>query len=60
MGFSGGPDSKESTCNAGDLGSIPGLSSGRMTNLDGVLKSRDITLLTKVHIVKAVVSPVIM
>ena len=26
-----------------------------MTNLDGILKSRDITLLTKVHIVKAVV-----
>ena len=26
-----------------------------MTNLDSVLKSRDITLLTKVHIVKAVV-----
>ena len=25
MGFSGGSDSKESTCNAGDLGSIPGL-----------------------------------
>ena len=30
------------------------------TNLDGVLKSRDITLLTKVHIVKAVVFPVVM
>ena len=26
-----------------------------MTNLDGIFKSRDITLLTKVHIVKAVV-----
>ena len=26
-----------------------------MTNLDGILKSRDVTLLTKVHIVKAVV-----
>ena len=25
MGFSGGSDSKESTCNAGDLGLIPGL-----------------------------------
>ena len=24
MGFSGGSDSKESVCNAGDLGSIPG------------------------------------
>ena len=30
------------------------------TNLDGVLKSRDITLPTKVHIVKAVVFPVVM
>ena len=31
-----------------------------MTNLDSVLKSRDITLQTKVHIVKAMVFPVIM
>ena len=31
-----------------------------MTNLDSVLKSRDITLLTKVQIVKAVVFPVVM
>ena len=31
-----------------------------MTNLDSVLKSRDITLLTKVRIVKAVVFPVVM
>ena len=31
-----------------------------MTNLDRVLKSRDIILLTKVHIVKAMVFPVIM
>ena len=30
-----------------------------MTNLDRVLKSRDITLLTKVHIVKAMVFPVV-
>ena len=29
-----------------------------MTNLDGVLKIRDITLLTKIHIVKAMVFPV--
>ena len=60
MGFSGGPDSKESICNTGDPGSIPGLSSGRMTSLDGVLKSRDITLLTKVHIVNVMVFPVVM
>ena len=31
-----------------------------MTKLDSVLKSRDITLLTKVHIVKAMVFPVLM
>ena len=31
-----------------------------MTNLDGILKSRDITLLTEVHIVKAMVFPVAM
>ena len=31
-----------------------------MTNLDRVLKSRDITLLIKVHIVKAMVLPVLM
>ena len=31
-----------------------------MTNLDGVLKRKDITLLTKVHIVKAMAFPVVM
>ena len=31
-----------------------------MTNLDSILKSRDITLLTKVNIIKAMVSPVVM
>ena len=31
-----------------------------MTNLDSVLKSKDITLLTKVHMVKAMVFPVVM
>ena len=31
-----------------------------MTNLDSVLKSRDITFLTKVHIVKAMMFPVVM
>ena len=30
-----------------------------MTNLDSTLKSRDITLLTKVHLVKAIVFPVV-
>ena len=31
-----------------------------MTNLDSILKSRDITLPTKVHIVKVIVIPVVM
>ena len=31
-----------------------------MTNLDSILKGRDITLLTKVHIVKAMVFPVVL
>ena len=31
-----------------------------MTNVDSILKSRDITLPTKVHLVKAVVFPVVM
>ena len=31
-----------------------------MTNLDSILKSRDITLLTKVSLVKAMVFPVVM
>ena len=32
---------------------------GAMTNLDSMLKSKDITLLTKVHIVKGTVFPVV-
>ena len=31
-----------------------------MTNLDSILKSRDVTLSTKVHLVKAIVFPVVM
>ena len=31
-----------------------------MTNLDSILKSRDITLLTKVHLVKAMIFPVVL
>ena len=30
-----------------------------MTNLDSILKSRDVTLLTKVHLVKTMVFPVV-
>ena len=32
----------------------------KLTNLDSILKSRDITLSTKVHLVKAMVFPVVM
>ena len=31
-----------------------------MSNLDSIFKSRDITLLTKVHLVKAMIFPVVM
>ena len=31
-----------------------------MTNRDSILKSRDITLLTKVHLLKAMVFPIVM
>ena len=31
-----------------------------MSNLDSVLKSRDIALLTKIHLIKAMVFPVVM
>ena len=31
-----------------------------MTNLDSILKTRDINLSTKVHLVKAIVFPVVM
>ena len=31
-----------------------------MINLDGILKSRDVTLMTKVHLVKAMVFPIVM
>ena len=31
-----------------------------MSNLDSILKSRDITLTTKIHLVKAIVFPVVM
>ena len=41
---------------------LRGLLLGRkvMTNLDSILKSRDITVPTKVHLVKAMVFPVVM
>ena len=45
-----------------DFGALQCLLLGRkpMANIDSILKSRDITLPTKVHIVKALVVPVVM
>ena len=45
-----------------NISDAPCLLLGRkvMTNLDSILKSREMTLLIKVHLVKAVVSPVVM
>ena len=42
------------------VGGIILLGRKAMTNLDSILKSRDITLLTMVHLVKAMVFPVVM
>ena len=42
-----------------EIRSISLLGRKAMTNLESVLKSRDITLTTKVHIVKATVFPVV-
>ena len=42
-----------------EIRSISLLGRKAMTNLESVLKSRDITLATKVHIVKAMVFPVV-
>ena len=39
---------------------IPAMKFKVTTNLDSILKSRDITLPTKVHLVKAMVFPVVM
>ena len=36
------------------------LGRGAITNIDSILKSRDITLLTKVHLIKAIIFPVVM
>ena len=44
----------------GDCSHEMNLGRKAMTNLDSILKNKDITLLTEVHIVKAVVYPVVM
>ena len=40
--------------------SHPYMATGKTTNLDSILKNRDVTLPTKVHMVKAMVFPVVM
>ena len=57
--FSGSRITADGDCNHDIKGRLL-LGRKAMTNLDNVLKSRDITLPTKVHLVKAVVSPVVM
>ena len=42
----------------GDCSLLPGRKA--MTNVASILKSRDITLLTKIHIVKAMIFPIVM
>ena len=44
----------------GDGSSEMNLGRKAMTNLDSILKNKDVTLLTKVHIVKAMAFPIVM
>ena len=56
--FSWAPESLQMVTAAMKLRHLP-LGRKALTNLDSLLKSRDITLPTKVHLVKAVVFPVV-
>ena len=58
--FSSAPESLQMVTAAIKLKDACSLEEKAMTNLDSILKSRDITLPTKVHIVKAIVFPVLM
>ena len=57
--FGGAPKSLQMVTSAMNLTCLH-LGRKVMTNLDNILKSRDITLPTKVHLVKAMVFPVVM
>ena len=57
--FSGSKITEDADCNH-EIKSHLLLGRRTMTNLDSILKSRDITLLTNVHLVKAMVFPVTM
>ena len=54
------PKSPQVVTEAMKLKDVCSLEKKIMTKLDSILKSRDITLLTKVHLVKAMVFPVVM
>ena len=58
--FLGAPKSLQIVIAAMNLKDAYSLEGKVMTNLDSILKSRDITLPTKVHPVKAVVFPLVM
>ena len=58
--FGGGPKSLQMVTAGMKLKDTCSLDEKLMTNLDSILKSRDITLPTKVHLVKAMVFPVVM
>ena len=57
--FLGSKITVDGDCNNEIIRPLP-LGSKVMTNLDSILKSRDITLPTKVHLVKAMLFPVVM
>ena len=57
--FLGSKIAADGDCSHGIKRRLP-LGRKTMTNLDSILKSRDITLPTKVHIVKAVSFPIVM
>ena len=58
--FGGPPKSLQMVTAAMKLKDTCPLKKKAMTDLDSILKSRNITLLTKVHLVKAMVFPVVM
>ena len=58
--FLGAPKSLQMVTAAMKLKDAYSLEEKAVTNLDYILKSRDITLSTKVHLVKAMVFPVVM
>ena len=58
--FSWAPKSLQMVTAAMKLKDTYSLKGKLMTNLDSILKSRDITLPTKVHLVKVIIFPVVM